>query len=180
MSTFAVPEDLEGLKGLFDISRLLLAKEWERAAVVYAFTEVGGPRNTASHTPQPPKVNIRQFAALGLVGLSSVKAVVRYRRVWERAMAEGLVTSAEPGELVVLPDGPFPAWNDVMEEYVEEDPTEVQRQAGVISALYSALRSVDKAQRWTGEITIQDRQSVLLLINRMEEALRVMREQYGD
>lgn len=95
------------LRGL---DRLLTAKKWERAAIVFAFTAVGGPRNTAHHIPPPPKMNIRNFAGQGYLGLTTPKAVSRYREAWVTAIQNGWAVPVEPGEEVELPDEPFPAW----------------------------------------------------------------------
>jgi len=111
MTTIIIPATGAELRGRLDpIDRLLTARRWERAAVVFAFTDVGGPRNTPSHRPPAPKLNIRNFAGLGISGLTTPKAVSRYREAWITAIANGWAVPVEPGQEVELPDEPFPAW----------------------------------------------------------------------
>lgn len=119
MVTTRIPAagDLRGR--LNGIDRLITATKWERAAIVFAHTAVGGPRNTAHHTPPPPKLNIRTFAAQGYAGLTTPKAVARYREAWASAISHGWAVPVEPGQEVRLPDHPFPAWpsgHDTAEE----------------------------------------------------------------
>lgn len=95
---------------LEDVEVTVTRRKWERAALVYAFTEVGGPRNTPSHTPPPPRMNIRTFAAQGFLGLSTPKAVSRYREAWITGIDAGWCVPVGPGSQVELPDEPFPPW----------------------------------------------------------------------
>lgn len=110
MTTIRIPEPDELRHRLAGIDRLLTARKWERAAIVYAFTDVGGPRNTPSHRPAPPKLNIRNFAGQGYAGLTTPKAVSRYREAWMTAISQGWAVPVQPGDEVELPDEPFPAW----------------------------------------------------------------------
>lgn len=92
------------------MGRLLTANKWERAAIVYAFTDIGGPRNSGREKPPPPKLNIRDFAALGFSGLTTNKSVSRYRDAWITAINNGWAVPVEPGQEVYLPDKEFPVW----------------------------------------------------------------------
>lgn len=110
MVTFRIPRPDELEPALTGVFGLLTAHRWERAAIVFAYTAVGGPRNTAYHTPPPPKMNIRQFAGRGYSGLTTPKAVERYRLAWTTAIDRGYAIPVEPGDIVTLPDMPFPEW----------------------------------------------------------------------
>jgi hypothetical protein len=110
MTTIKIPEAGELRQRLAGLGRLLTARKWERAAIVFAFTDVGGPRNTPNHRPPPPRLNIRNFAGQGYTGLTTPKAVSRYREAWVTAIAHGWAVPVGPGDEVTLPDEPFPAW----------------------------------------------------------------------
>lgn len=159
-----VPDVLEDVSEALDTSRLLVAREWEKAAIVFAFTAVGGPRNTAYHEPEPPRVNIRQFARLGFSGLTTVKAVVRYRRAWSWAITEGLALPVEPGALVNLPMVAFPSWNEVMTEYVEEEEVDeaayFQSNNALRSQLYSIHRQLRRCLSWVPQMAPVQREEV--------------------
>lgn len=104
------------------IERLLFTRKWERAAIVFAFTEVQtnkGPGNRPGVTPG--KYNIRDFAALGLAGLTTNKSVSRYRDAWISAVSQGWAPLVSPGQEVPLPDQPFPAWPYRAEADLGED-----------------------------------------------------------
>jgi hypothetical protein len=92
------------------LGRLLTARKWERAAIVFAFTQVGEPGRGRWHKPEPPRMHIREFAAQGFSGLTTNKAVSRYRDAWVSAVSQGWTTLAEPGRTAPIPDQPFPAW----------------------------------------------------------------------
>lgn len=108
MTTITIPRPEELQDRLTGVDRLLTAKKWERAAIVFAYTGIGGPRN--SPQPLPPKLNIRQFAAQGFAGLTTNKAVERYRAAWVSAIDNGWAPPVEPGQTIELPNQPFPAW----------------------------------------------------------------------
>ena len=96
----------------------MTAKEWERAAIVYAFTTNNGPGRPEklSGTGQFP-VSVAEFAAIGFHGLRRRETVARYRRVWQQAIDEGYAVEVHPGDLVNLPSEVKP-WAEVY------DPTE--------------------------------------------------------
>lgn len=110
MTTIRVPTASELRERLDGIDRLLTARKWERAAIVYAFTDIGGPRNSGREKPDPPKLNIRDFAGQGYAGLTTNKSVTRYRDAWLTAISNGWAVPVEPGQEVTLPDEEFPAW----------------------------------------------------------------------
>lgn len=109
--TIRIPTEIavvrERLNGL---GRLLTARKWERAAIVYAFTEPGEIGRGRWYKPDPPRMHIREFAAQGFVGLTTNKAVSRYRDAWIAAINNGWAVPVSAGQLVRLPDKLFPAW----------------------------------------------------------------------
>lgn len=93
---------LEGIEGL------LIAKEWEKAAIVYAFSGDGsGPA-------------IKAFANQGITGLRGTETVRRYRTSWQNSIDAGLSKPVRPGDRVDLPDA---AWIEV----ADRDPTRYVR-----------------------------------------------------
>lgn len=111
-----LPTEAELRDTLTGLERLISAKEWERAAIVYAFTTNDGPgrpKNPAEVQDFP--VPVTGFAAIGFHGLRNFRTVARYRKVWADAIARGTATEVRPGDEVVLPTDP---WNDFY------DPTE--------------------------------------------------------
>jgi hypothetical protein len=110
MTTIKIPTPEELRTTLNGLDRLLTAKQWERAAIVYAFTAKGGAHNSGREKPAPPRMNLRDFAGQGYQGLSTVKTVGRYREAWLTAIDNGWAGPVNPGEMVNLPDEPFPAW----------------------------------------------------------------------
>lgn len=173
MTEIRIPADLETVKQAMDFNRLLVAKEWERAAIVYAFTGVGGPRNTPYHHPPEPKVTIQEFARLDFSGLTTVKAVKRYRRAWSWAMNEGLVPEVEPGDVVVVPDIPFPAWDEVFTEYSDEEEVDdaeyFQARNAVMVTLRGVLRSLSRVTSWVPSMEREQRGRALDLVSGVED-----------
>lgn len=102
------PEELATRLG--GVEGLLTATKWERAAIVYAYTEVGDIGRGRWYKPQPPKMHIREFAAKGYAGLTTNKSVSRYRDAWVTAINNGWAVPVEPGMSVILPDEEFPQW----------------------------------------------------------------------
>jgi hypothetical protein len=110
-----VPELEERLAGL---DRLLTAKRWERAAIVWAFTikdDGGRPPNESEETlpemaefPEP----MATFARRGFAGLSKPHTVGRYRQAWQDAIDQGKAREVHPGDSVELPDLPWPPDTD--------------------------------------------------------------------
>lgn len=100
VSGFVVPT-MDVLEGA---SRLLMATDWEKAAIVAAFVEVvehGGDRTSKRTFALAPK----EFAALGIAGLKSDNTVRRYVEAWQ---STGL-PRPHPGDTVDLPQIRFPA-----------------------------------------------------------------------
>ncbi len=100
-----IPDDIESavldLKGL---GELVTATEWQRAALVFAFTYEGRPGGRSTGQECSVAKTLDEFAKLGLAGLSSRTTVRRYRAAWKLAIQDGFATYVMPGDLVALPE----------------------------------------------------------------------------
>jgi hypothetical protein len=109
MTTIIVPASLEdAVSALSGIEGLLTAKEWERAAIVAAFTRQethGGDRKSDQVVESPlDRLVPRAFAAMGISGLRSDQTVRNYRKAWMDEVGR----APEPGQEVALPSTPWP------------------------------------------------------------------------
>lgn len=112
-TTTKIPTAEELKDRLAGLDALLTAKQWERAAIVYAFTTNAGPGGgRTKRNPPPPKMTMREFARQGFAGLTTNKSVERYRATWVLAINRGWAVPVDPGDLVRLPHQEFPAWQD--------------------------------------------------------------------
>jgi len=104
-----IPETIDDVKGkLNGLSGLLTASDWYRAAIVRAYTEKGtGGVRTARELLQ---LSIREFAELGIKGLSTQDAVRHYYAAWESLKRPKPL----PGEEIILPDKSFPEWGTTL------------------------------------------------------------------
>jgi hypothetical protein len=117
LTTIQVPASIEEARNsLNGLGGLITAKEWERAALVYAFTRDGEPgehwaekRNDTinKRTGSGTLLSTREFAALGISGLRRKNTVALYRKAWQEAMGRNWVSSATPGDPVDLPSKPW-------------------------------------------------------------------------
>lgn len=97
-----IPATLEQVVTSLDgIGRLLTAKEWQRAAIVYAFTEPSEQRG--AHLKSEMKLGFVAFANLGIAGLQSDNTVRAYRKAWQWAIDEGYTVAVKPGDEIELP-----------------------------------------------------------------------------
>jgi hypothetical protein len=96
----------EAVASLTGIGALLTAKEWERAAIVYAFTRNDGPGQPKKNPTEVSDSSepIEVFAKRGINGLKSHVTVAAYRKAWQEAINQGEAVAAEPGATVALPD----------------------------------------------------------------------------
>jgi hypothetical protein len=124
MTTDRIPTEAElaselgGIeRELGSFERLLTAKKWKRAAIVWAFTTNDGPGNP--HTPpeedsgNAPKkehyrVPMRKFAERKYAGLSKFDTVAYYRKAWQDAIDQGKAREMHPGDKFEAPDLPWP------------------------------------------------------------------------
>jgi hypothetical protein len=96
----------DAIHSLNGIDALLVAKHWERAAIVYAFTHNNG-RGRPPKNAETGLYSISDFARLGIMGMSETQ-VGAYRKAWESAMADG-AADVKPGDVITLPTLP---WKD--------------------------------------------------------------------
>ena len=109
---FSIPTEAELSERLTGLERLITAKKWERAAIVYAFT-TNVRRRTDLHPEVGFPVTMGRFAQLGFTGLTSKDTVARYRAAWQLAIDEGRATPTQPGQTGVhLPDMDYPGYPD--------------------------------------------------------------------
>ncbi|MBA2444276.1 MAG: hypothetical protein H0V49_02970 [Nocardioidaceae bacterium] len=67
---------------------MLTAKQWERAAIVYAFTEPDkGAKRAQAKSGHSDLVSLKDFAKLGNVGLREEETVSWMREAWQDAIA---------------------------------------------------------------------------------------------
>src|SRR3954454_17861002 len=105
---FSIPTEAELSERLTGLERLITAKRWERAAIVYAFT-TNVRRRTDLHPEVGFPVTMGRFAQLGFTGLTSKDTVARYRAAWQLAIDEGCASPTLPGQThVALPDMDYP------------------------------------------------------------------------
>lgn len=108
MTKIHVPDSLaEAIASLNGIDGLLTAKEWERAAIVFAFTAEGGTPGPKVDRGGFTAISCREFAALGIAGLRSDQTVRRHRKAWQDAIDRGKAVAVQPGSEVTLPDLPW-------------------------------------------------------------------------
>lgn len=103
--TIHIPATVEEATAqLGGLGRLLTAKQWERAAIVYAFTEPGENRFSAGKSG---RYTLAAFARLNIAGLRDEETVAWMRNAWQEAVDDG-ATPAKPDVAVELPAREFP------------------------------------------------------------------------
>ena len=99
--TVEIPATLDGAAGsIATLDRVIGAKKWENAAIIYAFTH-----NEA--TNQHAVSNVRQQLGIREAAEKwgiSPQTITKYRRIWE----EYGDTSIKPGDTITLPDAEWP------------------------------------------------------------------------
>lgn len=104
-----VPASIEeAIADLGGLGALLTAKQWSRAAIVYAFTEADQGRRT-DLAGNPARLTLLAFANLGIAGLRDRETVAWVREAWEDAMADGQAKDVKPGDHATLPAREFPS-----------------------------------------------------------------------
>jgi hypothetical protein len=142
-----VPASLdEAISNLNGLAALLTAKQWERAAIVYAFTEPGSGGPRTGHDQD--QLSFREFADLNIAGLRSKSRVQAYRGAWQAAIDRGGAKVINPGDATSLPELP---WEDF---FVDPAPTPVVQE----SAFRAVVRDPERfreALRDEPEIAVQ-------------------------
>lgn len=153
------PDELRGrLNGL---ELLLTVTKWERAALVFAYTEAQTNKGHGTRPGvAPPRMNIRNFAGQGYHGLSTPKSVARYRQAWETAISNGWAVPVAPGDRVVLPDEPFPAWpygeGTTWEDHAQPELRPDRTPQRPMTRVYGSLERAATALRQLGEAMAED------------------------
>jgi hypothetical protein len=145
-----IPETVEGLRGL------TMARGWERAAWVYAWTSndgAGQPRKNSVKIPNT--YSLSEFAKLGLIGFRSDRTVRNYYSAWQAAIDAGKAHPVKPGDSPSEPDMKFPpgnnpAWakSDWDDDYAKEAEAEgvsfgTAKRAGANKAAIKAAIKAD-------------------------------------
>lgn len=105
-----IPRSIKGVTDALEgIGQLVTAKEWERAALVYAVTTpgTGGPRELS----KSGQLSFREFTELEIHGLRSTSSVAKYHEAWQIAVDEGYAKPSGLRRTMKLPDSeehPFP------------------------------------------------------------------------
>lgn len=175
-TTTRIPTGDELAERLAGIEGLLTAKQWERAAIVFAFTEVGEIGAGRWRKPQPPKMNIREFSRRGYAGLSTNKSVEHYRNAWLAAIDSGHAVPVEPGQTTRLPDLPFPAWATTTERAVRTARPTPERVFSGIDAATLAIQRMPFIQDGdlTPDVHRELRTKLLALRVQTDEALAIL------
>lgn len=82
------------------LATMAVATKWQRAAIVWAY--VGSDNN-------PEQMTAEQFADLGIIGLSSVQFVNKYRTRWDDAILAGVARPVRFGSAIDTTR--LPAWS---------------------------------------------------------------------
>lgn len=103
-----IPGTVDELRGL------LTAREWEKAAYVWAFctneNKGGRPSKEMRGRPHFSKFAFSEFARIGITGLRDAKTVSQYWRAWQDVIDAGQALPVEPGKEFDVPDLP---WSEI-------------------------------------------------------------------
>lgn len=107
MTAITIPKTIEGATERLDgLGALLTASQWERAAIIYAFTDpiTGNQVSRTDHL----KESIERFTDRGITGLRSRNTVRAYRKAWRDAIDDEQAKDVAPGETTELPTRTWP------------------------------------------------------------------------
>jgi hypothetical protein len=103
-----VPKTIDGaVKQLAGIGKLVTAKEWERAAIVYAFTCPHDPISK-SNLSDKGQVSWSTFASYGIIGLKSQDTVRAYWDNWNYAISKRKAKRIKAGDEIAIPKLDWP------------------------------------------------------------------------
>lgn len=135
-----IKDAVNQLNGLGD---LLTAKEWERAAIVYAFTRDGTGRDNAIRSETTTDgYTARQFADLGITGLKSDATVRIYRKAWQAAIDADKAKPVSPGDEVSEPDMSWPPTDPRTGNFQKRVATQYSN-AGLETQIAGFVRAVE-------------------------------------
>ena len=165
-----IPNDIdEAFIELKSIGELVTSSEWQRAALVYAFTEDRGRGgdNRKSNVQNCTLLSVKDFADQGLSGLHSRVSVSKYRRAWSKAIEAGLAEDIGPGDDISLPDADWTEFTKVQRK-PPEPRNDTMEDAHDINLIDMFLRNKRKFFTHKGK---------LALIERLEAEIEILREE---
>ena len=134
-----IPTTIEEATGrLTDLGSLANASEWERAAIVYAFTYQATPGKPVT----VKNFTVTSFANRGIVGLSSRPTVTYYRKRWMDLVQAALAPDLRPGDSFEIP---HVAW--APEKADAEDQAYWKTVEAAISTLLNARQDIESEER---------------------------------
>jgi hypothetical protein len=153
----AIPATLDGaVTSLEGLTALLTAKQWERAAIVYAFTENGGRGRPTTVNDGNPPFTLSDFAEFGIAGLRNREQVARYRSAWQKAVDAG-APEVKPGDVIEFePPAVDIEWKEAFGEQTTDVQERVARQVlrerpeVVADAIPAAIAKVIEADPGVG------------------------------
>jgi len=182
MTIISIPTTIGSAgRQLAGIDKLLTASQWERAAIVWAFTEpsVGGrPSKTGgNHT----RFSFTEFAAKRIRGLTDKHAVAEYHRIWQEAIDNGDAPEIEPGDRVELPTIDWPGRQDTagQRRYADiESPAALAKAVNQLPTQQRGTFTQDLTNRAVNDIverTAQNRPGII--VDHETTAQRKLRDQ---
>jgi hypothetical protein len=125
------PDKADALLG--ELGEMATATDWKRAAIVYARTRQGMPgRPSQELADNSHFLSFREFAKLGIHGLTHHSSVSLYRSIWQRAVDTGIAEPVSLGDTVTLPDLDWTrdtAWPLKPQPEPEPEPEAAQQQS---------------------------------------------------
>jgi hypothetical protein len=153
-----VPKTIEAAEQqLASLDGLITAKQWDRAAIVWAFTYEG--TNRWDSGTELNRYNVTQFAERGIKGLASKTSVIAYRKAWRDAMQMVGAPDVQPGDSLEAPALPFPPVSlddprykgiddkDAIKEQAETDGTGASKALDIaknLKAMAAAIKASPK------------------------------------
>jgi len=171
MTTIHIPESVEALKaGLGGLDRLLTAKQWEKAATVFAWTRGDGRGGKDARNEHFSPTTFP-------TAILSRPQVTRYRAAWKSAadeLGDPTMLDIHPGDSVNLPDltwkdhfgEPTPEVQErVARTYIAKNPSVVAEAMKAVPAVADAAvkavvddhdlaekhERMSNSKRWTGQ-----------------------------
>lgn len=89
------------------LDQLLTAKQWERSAIVYAFTHRPPAQDQTGKT-SGLILTYQALADHGIAGLRSAKSVGTYHDNWQAAIDADKAKPVQPGDVIEVPDMDWP------------------------------------------------------------------------
>ena len=181
LPTIVIPDTVEEAVGtLQGLAGLAFAADWNRAAIVYAFTE--DQQGSNQHQAKVPNaLGVNAFAALGVTGLNSPHSVRAYRRAWQWAMDNHGVPAAEKGQPV--PEPPID-WSEYRRQLgISKAAARYEdRQPGAIDRILAQHPESSKAAAEIGSTLFPDAQPLgqFPVSDRIIDAINALRGAVND